>query len=299
MTFLTSTSDIIRVVTGSAVSNIEVQANYTDLNGSTYTPGSTETEITTATTTTVVAAPGASTTRRIKGIFIANNSASSCVVTVQKFNGTIAADLCKVTLRAGEELHRTEDGEWRHFSNTGAPYQWAKARPGNLGISGTLAQTVSRETCPEINGSVLTSGTLFLTMIYLYAGTVVTNISFFSATTAAGTPTNQIFSLYSKNFQLLGNTANDTTTAWAANSIKTLAMTSAYTVPVSDIYYVGIMVAATTVPTLKSSSASLAQLGARFPFSGGNSNTSLTTTMPNPCTALITGSNSRPWAAIT
>ena len=85
MLLLTSTSDIIRVVTGSAVATITVHADWVDNASGTITPGRTNTAITTATTTTVVAAPAASTQRNVKGLSVTNNHASSSnVVTVRQ-----------------------------------------------------------------------------------------------------------------------------------------------------------------------------------------------------------------------
>ena len=65
MIILSSTSDVIRIVTSHAAL-VEVHASYVDLNGTTVTPGRTNTIINTAATTTVVAAPGASTVRNLK-----------------------------------------------------------------------------------------------------------------------------------------------------------------------------------------------------------------------------------------
>ncbi len=62
MIILASTSDLIRVVTSHAAT-IEVHASFVDLNGTTVTPGRTNTLISTATTTTIVGSPGASTVR--------------------------------------------------------------------------------------------------------------------------------------------------------------------------------------------------------------------------------------------
>ena len=59
MIILASTSDLIRVITSHAAS-IEVHTSYVDLNGTTVTPGRTNTLITTATTATIVGSPGAS-----------------------------------------------------------------------------------------------------------------------------------------------------------------------------------------------------------------------------------------------
>jgi hypothetical protein len=296
VTLLTSTSDIIRVVTGSGVSTIEVQASYVDLASGSYTPGSTETEITTATTTTVVAAPGASTYRKVKRLSLLNNSASSCQVTVQKYNGTIAADLMGVTLLAGELLTRNENGEWRHKTAAGGDYESSVSSWANYGISGSLAETTLRHLCTENNATV-TSGTLVLAPIWLKAGTVVTNISFFSGGTAAVAPTNQFFALYTQSLGLVAASANATTAAWAANTIKTLAMTAAYTVPVSKMYYVGIMVTATTtMPTIKQTVFGTAVRALPL-ILGGSSTTGLTTVLPNPCAAPASPLNY--WAAVT
>lgn len=57
MLLLTSTSDILRVTTGTATTTIEIHASYIDNASGTITPGRTNTRITTATTTTVVASP--------------------------------------------------------------------------------------------------------------------------------------------------------------------------------------------------------------------------------------------------
>lgn len=298
--FLASTSDIIRVVTGSGVSTIGVQAAWVDNASGSYTPGRTNTAITTATTTTVVSSPGASTVRNVRSLIISNNHAtSSCVVTIQHYDGTTSVDIEKITLKAGESFVMAEDGEWRHLTAFGAEYDYSQIAQGNLGITGTIAETISRNLCIESNTAILTSGTLVLYPVLLFAGQTVSNISFFSATTAAGTPTNQFFALYSRRGALLARSNDDTTTAWPANTIKTLAMATAYTVQATDIYYVGIMVAATTVPTLKMQTLGN-NLPVPAPFLRGGSNSGLTTVLPDPCNTQLSGSTgSVAWAAIT
>ena len=120
---LTSTSDIIRVVTSQAA-QIEVHASYVDWNGSAITPGRTNTpHITTATTTTVVAAPGASVQRNVKHLNITNDHASaSCAVTVEHFDGTTAIELMAFTLLPGENMIFGEEGRWAHRDANGAEY---------------------------------------------------------------------------------------------------------------------------------------------------------------------------------
>jgi hypothetical protein len=123
MLLLTSVSDIVRLVTSSAASTIEVHTSYMDVNGTTITPGRTNTRITTATTTTIVASPAASTYRNVKAIYCTNNSAgTSCVVSVEHFDGTNSIELMSFTLLPGENLGYREDGSWVHRDRAGAEY---------------------------------------------------------------------------------------------------------------------------------------------------------------------------------
>lgn len=98
----------------------------------------------------------------------------------------------------------------------------------------------------------LTTQVMTSVPIYLAAGDVITNVSFRSGATAAGTPTNWWFALYSNASTpaLLSQTADQTSTAWAANTTMTKALGAAQTISVSGIYWVAIMVKATTPPTL-------------------------------------------------
>jgi hypothetical protein len=292
MLLLTSTSDIVRVVTGSAA-NVTVHASWVDNASGTITPGRTNTAaITTATTTTVIASPGSSTQRNVKGLYITNNHATaSTQVTVQHYDGTNSEDLMGVTLLAGENLVYDEDGSWHHHDSQGGHYTYAGPPTVNLGITNTLAETMPRETCPEVNATIPTaSGTLFMQAIYLKAGQLVSNITISSATTAANTPTNYFFALYSGARALLAQSTNQTTTAWAANTVKTLAMSTPYRVPTSGLYYIGLMMTATAVITAKGGTAKTGgQLAAAVPILHGTSTTGLTTALPDPAAAITAG----------
>lgn len=132
MLLLTSTSDVVRVVTGSAASTIDVHASWVDLNGTTVTPGRQNTIISTATTTTVVPAPSPGTTRNLKGLYITNDSAgTSCSVAVEHFDGTNQVELIQFILLPGENLGYREDGSWVHRDAQGAEYP-----PAGLGAYG-------------------------------------------------------------------------------------------------------------------------------------------------------------------
>jgi hypothetical protein len=170
-----------------------------------------------------------------------------------------------------------------------------------LGPTGALAETVDRAGGTITNVATLTTQKLFLVGIALKAGMTVTNISFHTGATAAGTPTNWWFALYSYHATapvLLRQTADQTTTAMAANTPFTKALTSPYVITASGMYYLGIMVKATTVPTLLVSSPN-ALVASMAPILQGNTaDTGLTTTAPNPAGA-ITSANTRAYAWVT
>lgn len=108
MILLASTADLLRIVTSAAVT-VDVHASWVDLNGSTVTPGRTNTAISTATTTTVVASPGSSTYRTVKSLTVRNRHATTAQnVTINHTDGTTSVELIKVTLAAGECLHYHE-----------------------------------------------------------------------------------------------------------------------------------------------------------------------------------------------
>jgi hypothetical protein len=300
MLLLTSTSDIIRIVTGSAA-DVDVHASWVDNNAGTITPSRTNTApITTATTTTVVAAPAASTQRNVKGLYIHNTSASvSTTVTVQHFDGTNSIDLVNCTLLPDEHLNLDEAGQWHHRDRNLAEYTYTGQAVGTLGQTGVIAETMPRELCAEVNTTAGASGTLVMQAIYLTAGQLVSNITVWSATTAAGTPTNGFFALYDANRNLLAQSLSWTTEAWAANSAKTKAMTAAYRVPTSGLYYIGLLQVATTIATIKGGTARTGgQLNAAAPIIYGTSTTGLTNALPNPAAALTAVGTASIYAAV-
>lgn len=290
MILLTSTSDIIRVVTGSAAS-VQVHASYVDNASGVITPGRTNTAaITSATTTTIVPAPGASTQRNVKSLVLSNLSSTPTTVSIQHFDGTTSSELFSCTLLQNENLTLDERGDFHHHDAQGADYMYTVPPDANLGLTGTIAETIPRQLCPEVNTTVGATGVLFMQAIYLTAGQLVSNITLWSATTAAGTPTNYNVGLYDSGRNLLVGGTNKTTEAWAANSSKTFAMTSAYRVPTSGLYYIGYYMTATTVATLKGGTAKTGgQLAAGVPILHGTSTTGLTTALPNPAAAITAG----------
>jgi len=101
---LAGITDIIEIVTASAVT-VDVQASWADNTPTTFTPGRTNTAITTATTTTIVGSPIVDTQRSVRSLKIRNKHASSSnVITIRHFDGTTTVDVFKDDLLAGEVI---------------------------------------------------------------------------------------------------------------------------------------------------------------------------------------------------
>lgn len=100
------------------------------------------------------------------------------------------------------------------------------------------------------NLSALTTQVALAVALPLQRGDLVKKIGFMSGTTAAGTPTNYWFALYSPAGALLSQSADQTNTAWAANTALELALATPQLVSTPGVYFATIMVKATTPPTL-------------------------------------------------
>ena len=165
-----------------------------------------------------------------------------------------------------------------------------------------LAATFMRG-LPLSDGAVPTTQRQSFVRIRLRAGVPVTNIVFVSGATAAGTPTNQFFTLYDASRNKLAVTADDTTTAWAANTAKPLAIAGGpYTPATTADYYLGIMVKATTPPTLAGLSSFGAAVNGLAPIVSGydGTNTTLTNPASAPATAAaLTAAAVVPYAYVT
>lgn len=142
-------------------------------------------------------------------------------------------------------------------------------------------ETMSRLRCGT-SSAAMTSGVLYLVPIWLPKGAPIANISFATGGTAVGTPTNYWFTLHNSARVALARTADQTTTAWAANTVKTLtiAQTTAgsatsYTTTYTGLHYLGIMIKATTMPTIVGEGSM--SVGAAVSPGFGDTNTGQTT----------------------
>jgi len=159
---------------------------------------------------------------------------------------------------------------------------------GDLDPLRPSAATVNSASIARANANAdlaaLTTAQLTFVAVYLQAGVPVNSITAVSGSTAAGTPVNQWFALYDQNLIKLAVTADDTSTAWAANSAKTLAISGAFTPTYTGLHYLGVMVKATTVPTLAGSATRVGVTGLA-PKTAGTSTSGLTNPASAPATA--------------
>lgn len=139
----------------------------------------------------------------------------------------------------------------------------------------------------DINSDLaaLTTQVMLSVGLYLEAGDVVTNLTFKSGATALAGGTNWWFALYdtSATPAKLAQTADQLTAGWAANTGKTLALAAPVTISKGGIYYAGVMVKATTPPSLAGAAVFLAGAVGALATSKAlaqTSGTGLTTTAP-------------------
>jgi hypothetical protein len=179
---------------------------------------------------------------------------------------------CTNVRRYGNDLLDTGLDDQSSLPDT-SPFDSAGAMDVAMRPSGRY-ETTSRLRAGTSNTP--TSGTLYLVPIWLPKGAVVSNISFASGSTAAATPTNWWFTLHNSAKVALARTADQTTTAWAANTVKTLAIAqttagsaTSYTTTYTGLHYLGVMIKATTVPSLVSEGSVADFLASVSPGFGG------------------------------
>ena len=101
------------------------------------------------------------------------------------------------------------------------------------------------------NTAVLASGTVRVCPLgILRAGDSLTQISFWSATTALATPTAEWAGIARLSDRAVLARSNNVTTAWAANSEKSFPFSATFTAEKDELLVAFLMIAATTVPSL-------------------------------------------------
>jgi len=126
---------------------------------------------------------------------------------------------------------------------------------GHYNTAGRPGEVFYRANLPRVglaDTAAITSAVMTSVPVWLEAGDTVTNLTFISAGTGAGTPTHWWFALYSSASTpaLMAQSADQLTGAWAADTAKTVALSTPQKITTSGIYRAAITVVATTVPTL-------------------------------------------------
>lgn len=184
MILLASTSDLVRVKTSAAI-NADVHASWVDINGTTVTPGRTNTPISTATTTTVVASPASSTYRTLKTLTVRNRDATTAQdITIIHTDGTNAMEMFKATISAGEVLHYHEAaGFWITNTNGAAKVSQTIGSPvvNTLNTvvlaSDVVNNNASANTIADVTGlsfSVVSGQTYYFEFVIAYTSAATT-----------------------------------------------------------------------------------------------------------------------------
>lgn len=162
---------------------------------------------------------------------------------------------------------------------------------------GAIAESWPRRSNGATHAAITANGTLVLIAIGLFEGMEVSSVTFASGSTALATGTAQWAALYSLDRAKLRVTEDRTNEAWSGSAEKTFTYTTPYTIPSTGLYYVGLMISATTHPTLEVMAGRAALwTGTKTPILLGASSTGLTDPASAPDTAgAITATSNTPY----
>lgn len=175
--------------------------------------------------------------------------------------------------------------KFRHVWTAGSLGRAISGAQDALKRAGAIAETFSRAGATTGNVAGMLSGRLFLCALQLPANEPITSITFMSGGTALSGGTHQWFGLFDDALNALAFTSDDTSASWNSSTEKTLALSSPFITTYSGLYYIGVMVTATTVPNL---------MGVA---SGGSANTGLAPILTGTSTTGQTGVPALPFTA--
>lgn len=123
-------------------------------------------------------------------------------------------------------------------------------------FQGWLPTSAVAENYPRILGQAIdhqnTSGTLqVFAGPMLYAGEVINSATFNTGSTGSATLTNSWFCLIDPTNLSVLVKSNNRTSDWGSFSSITLSLASGYTIPTSQVYYIGLCVTAGTTPAVR------------------------------------------------
>lgn len=146
---LDSTTKTLEITTNSSGS-IDWTTSWNDATTSSFTPGDSQGNITTATTTVIVPAPALNTQRGVKSINIFNASTSSQTVTIKKDSGGTEYKLFVATLTANESISWNDGANWAVWDSNG---KQKVSSPQVTGLTGKTIPFYKSGTAPEAAGN--------------------------------------------------------------------------------------------------------------------------------------------------
>lgn len=147
-----------------------------------------------------------------------------------------------------------------------------------LAPTGADAETMTRGQANVNAGPLGATSGIFMRAIALQKNLVVNNITFDVGTTAASGVTHGWYGITDSNRVVKATSADQgSTTIWGTTStLVTLGMSSAFTVPTAGLYYIGLSLTASTLPTIAGAGNLAAGLAGNAPFLYGQAGTSST-----------------------
>lgn len=151
-----------------------------------------------------------------------------------------------------------------------------------------IGQSFPRHFAESTATSMFTDQQMHLCPVVLYAGTTAAYVSFATGGTGVGTPVNWWFALYDSSLNLMAQTADQTTAAWPANTITTLALSTPQAILTTGVYFVGGMVNHSVAPAIITKiTGPDASTPLYVGLGNGRYDTGLTTTAPSTATLAL------------
>ena len=173
---------------------------------------------------------------------------------------------------AGGAAAYVRNGAWWSRDPNGVVAPMISPSEFSASPTGALGETFPRclgSTATATQAIGATTGTVYMVGLWLPAGLTVTNLNWISGSTAAGTPTHWWLGIASSAGLQLAHTADQTTSAIAANTLITRALTATYTTTATGLYYLLLSVTATTNPTATGLPAPISNINLTSPLLAG------------------------------
>jgi hypothetical protein len=186
-----------------------------------------------------------------------------------QLDGT-AADITPDGIQAAGAIGKTADAGHVHQENG-----WLSLFSAPTGAT---AETFPRRLAPNASSAPV-SGTVSLTAIGLPTGLVINNITMFTNTTAKTGGSHGWYVLLDSGRVVRAVTADqtDAATVWGVASTPYTLATNVFTTTYTGLYYIGVMVVATQMPTFIAAAAPATGINAAAPFLAATSSTGQTT----------------------